>query len=582
MKRKSYGTLTYDAINQSWVIDKLAPHVAMKLKQIFTKLSPSSICPFVFKNTDTHAADLAWFMERYPLECSTSDRRLLSKRAKAFYLDQEASELILSPTWIPKNRAGLLEGQILRHYQQVAIDMVEKMRSLILLDDVGLGKTYEGLAVALIEGSLPLVIVCQPHLQKQWVEKAKSFINLRVHAPNGNKPYDLEEADIYIFKYNQLSPWIDTLTQGWVKAVVFDEIQELRRGDESAKGQAAENLCRAVDRVNGCLVGLTATLIYNYGIEAFNIINMLRPGLLGSRQQFLQEYCDVGSQKGIVKFPDELGSFLQESLMVLRRTKADVGQEAKQIKPELEWVEPDEHGLKEAEELTKALALTTLSGSFTESGAAARELDMRLREMTGIAKARATAAFVRMFVESGQPVLLFGWHREVYEIWAKELRGLRVAMYTGSESPKQKEQAKKDFINGEVDVLIMSLRSGAGADGLQFRGSTIVFGELDFSPLVHRQCIGRLDRDGQESPVYTYYVVANYGSDPVLIDTLGLKQSQSDGIQDPGAEQAIAQADPDRIKRMARAYLESIGEEIPMPAVEPGQHIKKEAQLELI
>src|SRR5579884_3848269 len=43
----------------------------------------------------------------------------------------------------------------------------------------------------------------------------------------------------------------------------------------------------------------------------------------------------------------------------------------------------------------------------------------------------------------------------------------------------------------------MSLRSGAGLDGLQEDCTVGVFGELDWSPEQHRQCIGRLDRDGQ-------------------------------------------------------------------------------------
>jgi len=204
-----------------------------------------------------------------------------------------------------------------------------------------------------------------------------------------------------------------------------------------------------------------------------------------------------------------------------------------------------------------------------------------MREMTGIAKAHEAAAFTRMLVESGQPVVLFGWHREVYEIWNRELADLNPVMYTGSESAAQKERSKKAFINGESDVLIMSLRSGAGADGIQHRSSTAVFGELDFSPLVHKQCIGRLDRDGQLDPVYAYYVVTNYGSDPVLIDILGLKQSQSDGIHDPGVKVDAEQGDPDRIKRMAKAYLTSRGVKLPEPEVEHDE-ASEEEQLALI
>ncbi|KXS55014.1 MAG: putative helicase [Marinobacter sp. T13-3] len=563
MARKLYGEITYDARRSLWVLRDLPPHVAMRLKQIFTKLSPTETNPFRITDTDTNAADIQWFMERYPLKISLSDKRRLNRDARRFYQHQVEAERILMPDAAPTERPGLKPGQALRRYQKQAIDLAEKMKSLIILDDVGLGKTYEGLGLALMDNALPLVIVCQPHLQTQWREKAEKFIDLTVHAPQGNTPYSLPASDIYIFKYTQLAGWIDTLCAGWVRAIAFDEIQELRHGDTTGKGAAAEKICQAVRNAEGYMVGLTATLIYNYGVEAFNIVNMLRPGVLGSRDQFMREYCDMTSGKGIVKDPSALGSFLQEALMVLRRTKSDVGQEAKQEAPYLHWVNPNERAVTEAEELAASLAITTLTGSFQEAGMASREFDMRMREMTGIAKAHEAAAFTRMLVESGQPVVLFGWHREVYEIWNRELADLKPAMYTGSETTTQKEQSKKAFIDGETDILIMSLRSGAGTDGIQYRSSTLVYGELDFSPLVHKQCGGRLDRDGQPDPVYAYYVVTNFGSDPVLIDILGLKQSQSDGIHDPGVTTEREQSDPDRIKRMARAYLESKGIEIP-------------------
>jgi hypothetical protein len=47
-----------------------------------------------------------------------------------------------------------------------------------------------------------------------------------------------------------------------------------------------------------------------------------------------------------------------------------------------------------------------------------------LRQATGIAKAPFVADFVRLLVESGEKVLLYGWHREVYSIWRDKLKDL--------------------------------------------------------------------------------------------------------------------------------------------------------------
>ena len=56
---------------------------------------------------------------------------------------------------------------------------------------------------------------------------------------------------------------------------------------------------------------------------------------------------------------------------------------------------------------------------------------MMARHATGMAKAAHVAALVRMLVESGERVLLAGWHRDVYAVWLKLLGDLRPVMFTG-------------------------------------------------------------------------------------------------------------------------------------------------------
>lgn len=102
-------------------------------------------------------------------------------------------------------------------------------------------------------------------------------------------------------------------------------------------------------------------------------------------------------------------------------------------------------------------------------------------------------------------------------------------------------------------------RMAEGIDGLQHRGSTVVFGELDWSPGIHEQCVGRVQREGQTRPVFAYYVVSQVGSDPVVADMLGLKQAQADGVLGvTDLERAMGKKRDDggRVQSLARAYLE--------------------------
>ena len=141
----------------------------------------------------------------------------------------------------------------------------------------------------------------------------------------------------------------------------------------------------------------------------------------------------------------------------------------------------------------------------------------------------------------------------------QQLKQHNPVLYTGSESNKQKDEAKLAFMEDRSKVLIVSLRSGQGLDGLQYhpKCSTLVFGELDWSAGVHEQCEGRLGRDGQAKNVLAYYLLAESGSDPVIADTLNIKQQQLDGVRTlEGQVIERLEGDPNALKRLAAAYLD--------------------------
>lgn len=88
----------------------------------------------------------------------------------------------------------------------------------------------------------------------------------------------------------------------------------------------------------------------------------------------------------------------------------------------------------------------------------------------------------------------------------------------------------------------------------------IVFGELDWSPGVHEQCIGRIHRDGQSDPVTAYYLTARDGSDPIIADALGIKREQIAGIRDPDGQLVEKLRGSEiNVRRLAQAYLDRRG-----------------------
>lgn len=89
----------------------------------------------------------------------------------------------------------------------------------------------------------------------------------------------------------------------------------------------------------------------------------------------------------------------------------------------------------------------------------------------------------------------------------------------------------------------------------QHRCNTVVHGELDWSPKVHEQVRGRLRPHSKNFPIDEFYLVSDSGSDPVLIATLGLKESQSHGILNPLFGKPQRFTDESRVRALAESYL---------------------------
>jgi hypothetical protein len=89
---------------------------------------------------------------------------------------------------------------------------------------------------------------------------------------------------------------------------------------------------------------------------------------------------------------------------------------------------------------------------------------------------------------------------------------------------------------------------------------------LDWTPAVHEQFIGRVRRDGNDTPVTAWYLVADEGADPEIALSLGIKRAQLEGIRDPKGGVLAGKVDRDAVKRLAQAFLKDAGKESPTRA----------------
>lgn len=586
MTANSYGTVIYNG--RYWRIT-CEPQVRSRLKRVFPRVPQSAAQHIDLLGSPENSRELLWFLQRYPMDIDEEAQACLQKLAEQHHeMERSLAELVAGRLPIPAFELAKPP----REYQRYAGAQVEIRGGLLLADDLGLGKTVTGICPMAVPANLPAVVVYPAALPNHWPEKLAEFApNLRVHHIRKGQPYplirqprqripDLWETlpDVILVSYHKLRGWAETLGE-IVQYAVFEECQQLRSPDSEIYRACCYLAGQARLRM-----GLTATPIYNYGSEFYHVVNPLIPDCLGGYDEFLREWC-IGSpgEKPKLRDAEQFGTYLRREGIMLRRTRAEVGRELPALAKIPHEIESDSGALARITGDAVALAQTILAANEAYRGQkmqAAGEFDQLVRQATGVAKAPYVAEFVRLLVESGQQVLLFGWHREVYGIWREKLREFNPVMYTGSESPKEKQAAKEAFIAGDSRVMLISLRAGAGIDGLQHVCSTVVFGELDWSPGVHEQCIGRVHRDGQAEPVQAFFLISDEGSDPIVSDVLGVKREQIEGVRNPG-EHLIERRDigENQLRQLAQRFLKDHG--TTAPAAKPPVPLKRQQQFEL-
>lgn len=535
----TFGEIRFDG--RSWHV-KCEPHVRSRLKRVFPRMAQHAADVVQLLASPENSRELLWFLQRYPMDQQAEVINQMQALADK-HVQMEASLADLVAGRAPVQAFELAKPP--REYQAYGATQLEIRNGLLLADDLGLGKTITAMCPMAIPSNLPAVVVYPAALPHHWPEKLAEFApNLRVHHINSGQPYPLIKQprqrradlwdtlpDVILVSYHKLRGWADTLAE-IVQYAVFEECQQLRNPGTGIHTACVHLAAHARQRM-----GLTATPIYNYGAEFFHVVNVLVPDSLGDYHEFLREWC-IGTpgEKPKLAAPELFGSYLRREGIMLRRTRKEVGRELPPLVKIVHEVDHDSTVMERIKGDALALAKIIVKNNESYRGEkmqAAGKLDGLVRHATGVAKAPYVAEFVKLLLESEEKIMLFGWHHDVYHIWAEALAEYKPSMYTGKESPNQKKATIDAFINGDSRVLIISLRAAAGIDGLQHVCKMMVFGEVDWSPGVHEQCMGRPHRDGQDETVVAYFLMSDQGSDPIILDVLGIKLEQIEGVRNP-------------------------------------------------
>ena len=401
----------------------------------------------------------------------------------------------------------------LRDYQEVGIKWLAMLDHYgfggILADDMGLGKTLQ--AISFLSTKLTdnknVLILAPSSLVYNWQEEFAKFTPyLDVAVVYGSKSTRdsliAEQHQVMITSYTAFRQDVEEYERLSFDYLILDEAQVMKN-DQT---KIAQHL-RKFEVKN--TFALSGTPIENHLGELWSIFQIVLPGLLPSKKEFL-------------KMPtDSVSRYIQPFIM--RRKKEDVLQEL----PELTEV-VYRNDLVDSQ---KAIYLAQLQ-QMQERVLHATDEELnrnKIEILSGLMRLRQICDTPALFLESYQGdsgkldslrelleqihssnhrVLIFSQFRGMLDLIEQELHHLGMGAFkiTGSTPAKERQEMTMAFNGGEKDAFLISLK--AGGVGLNLTGAdTVILVDLWWNPAVEAQAIGRAHRIGQERKVEVYRMI---------------------------------------------------------------------------
>ncbi|MFB5628724.1 MAG: DEAD/DEAH box helicase [Nitrosarchaeum sp.] len=547
---ENFGTLEY-------VLDKYSKIWSWKITgeravSMISRLVPEAwygenINEVIIPDSIESVTQIKLIMDRYPLE-------ILSKSAwQRKIVKTYTPKPVLPPVKYNLRRAKAGEqfrGKLL-NFQKEGLDFLLKSSgNALLADEMGLGKTVQTLSyVATEKQTFPVLVVAPLVTLNNWEREISKFMKKK--SRNGRivdsesststiirtgKSKDLPVTDFYIINYELLYKRLGDLSKLNIKTIVCDEVHNLR-SKTTQKYKAVKKLA-ALPSVSYRL-GLSGTPIYNRGSEIWPIVDILRPGLLGSFKEFCEYFCYVNEKGKAIVLENKRASLrneLQKHVM-LRRKKSDVLKELKDKVRYKEVIDADtDYYFDELGKIWSKLEEEQKDAetAFDKSASYQRAIQSE-RQIAGVAKLPHVINFVKNIMEIEESVVVFCHHKVIHKLLHESLGEFSPVSIIGGQSDKARQASIDKFQKGESKLMIAGLRAGNVGINLT-RAKYVIFAELDWSPAIHRQAEDRLHRIGQKNTVFAYYLIGNGTLDDHVANVLVDKSYEIDEIMDESAE----------------------------------------------
>lgn len=440
-----------------------------------------------------------------------------SRSWKLFKMAYQMERLLLKDSFSRLTAKQFLPNiKFMPHQLETAKRVIGEMSGrAILADEVGLGKTIEACLILkeyMVRGFVSKVLILVPaSLISQWIDELnnKFFINALAYRKNMCwKSNNIIVASLDTAKRSRHQKEILGLKYD---LVIVDEAHKL-------KNEATINyhFVSSIKKTY-CLL-LTATPVQNELKEIFNLISIIRPGLLGDYDYFKKNFEKNMQADHTAKY---LNNILRNNLIRNTRRQTQLDDISRSIK-----IVPIHFSRKEKLVYERILNYSQLNHAFTKMSflrqfcssreacylslqaylAENEEKDLRsikeqIKEIPQHAKAGEIVKIIRSL--AGEKVIIFTEFvaTQHYLQWFLTEHGISSLLYNGSFSKSKKDWMLQLFKN-KAQVLIATEAASEGIN-LQFCRNLINY-DLPWNPMKIEQRIGRIHRYGQKNKVRIY------------------------------------------------------------------------------
>ena len=444
---------------------------------------------------------------------------------KAFQISSSVKENKLSITESLKTNknVSLFDHQIL-----AAEKMINEFACTgLLADEVGLGKTVEaGIIIKelIVSGDVKnVLILAPPSLVPQWQDELFSKFNLDfINQVDDKRFVDCSSHNFLIMSHaSAISENNQRLLNKRVwDIVIVDEAHSMKNA-ETFKHKMVKNLLKRR------LILISATPIQNNLQELYNIIELLRPSLLGTWQVFREKFTiDKNIRKLNPRYRDVLQDIISD--VIIRNTR-------KQVSKYIDFTEriASNHILEPKEEekilydsITEKLRelytsqfsemIIMIYQKYISSSTASTKKAIYMMKKNDIISKDEYEKYLSMankiIIDSkmqdilnliktdNSKFLIFCeyYATQDYIVSVLQTHGISCTVFNGKMSSEEKTESKNRF-QEKIQVMISTSAGGEGQN-FQFCHNVINY-DLPWNPMKVEQRIGRVHRIGQKEDV---------------------------------------------------------------------------------